>query len=145
MTNAPTRQSWIINLPCDMLFLIGIPLFSLGALLMASNYYSSADIAWFVLAFFAVGHHLPGFMRAYGERELFALHKAQFLIAPVRMIRGEDPLIKFKMIASPVEPTMAQINEASLADAPGDGSPAQAQGPRFTKTESDVEMSQRMA
>ena len=83
MTNAPTRQSWIINLPCDMLFLIGIPLFSLGALLMASNYYSSADIAWFVLAFFAVGHHLPGFMRAYGERELFALHKAQFLIAPV--------------------------------------------------------------
>ena len=69
----------------------------------------------------------------------------QFLIAPIRILRREDPLIKFKMIASPVEPTMAQINEASLADAPGDGSPAQAQGPRFTKTESDVEMSQRMA
>ena len=33
--------------------------------------------------FFAVGHHLPGFMRVYGERELFDRHKAQFLIAPV--------------------------------------------------------------
>jgi tetratricopeptide (TPR) repeat protein len=36
-----------------------------------------------VLAFFAVGHHLPGFMRAYGEKELFDRHKATFLISPL--------------------------------------------------------------
>ncbi len=66
-----------------MLFFIGIPLLSLAVLLAAANYYASVDIAWFVLAFFAVGHHLPGFMRVYGERELFDRHKAQFLIAPV--------------------------------------------------------------
>ncbi len=83
MDRTVPAQRWIINLPCDMLFFIGIPLLSLAALLAAANYYASVDIAWFVLAFFAVGNHLPGFMRVYGERELFDRHKAQFLIAPV--------------------------------------------------------------
>ncbi len=83
MDEPVSAQRWIINLPCDMLFFIGTPLLSLGVLLLAGAYYASVDIAWFVLAFFAVGHHLPGFMRAYGEKELFDHHKAQFLIAPV--------------------------------------------------------------
>ena len=83
MSSAPTAQGWIINRGCDVLFFIGTPLLSLAALLVASQYFSSADIAWFVLAFFAVGHHLPGFMRAYGEKELFHRHKATFVVAPL--------------------------------------------------------------
>ena len=77
MSDAPTAQGWIINRGYDVLFFIGTPLLSLAALLAASQYFNSADIAWFVLAFFAVGHHLPGFMRAYGEKELFDRHKAR--------------------------------------------------------------------
>ena len=83
MSGTPTAQGWIINRGYDALFFIATPLLSLGALLAASQYFSSADIAWFVLAFFAVGHHLPGFMRAYGERELFDRHKATFIISPL--------------------------------------------------------------
>ena len=83
MSSAPTAKGWIINRGYDALFFIGTPLLSLVALLIASQYFSSADIAWFVLAFFAVGHHLPGFMRAYGERELFDRHKATFIISPL--------------------------------------------------------------
>ncbi len=83
MSDAPTAQGWIINRGYDVLFFIGTPLLSLAALLAASQYFSSADIAWFVLAFFAVGHHLPGFMRAYGEKELFDRHKATFVISPL--------------------------------------------------------------
>lgn len=83
MSTMPIRQDWIINPRYDMLFFIGTPVLCLGTLLLASNYFDSAAIAWFVLAFFAVGHHLPGFMRAYGERELFSHYKPQFLVAPV--------------------------------------------------------------
>ena len=83
MSGVPTEQGWIINRGYDVLFFIGTPLLSLVVLLISSQYYSSADIAWFVLAFFAVGHHLPGFMRAYGEKELFSRHKATFIISPL--------------------------------------------------------------
>lgn len=76
-------NSWIISRHWDFLFFIGTPVLSLCALLFASNYFSSADIALFVLAFFAVGHHLPGLMRAYGERELFARYRARFIVAPL--------------------------------------------------------------
>ena len=78
-----TPQGWIISRHWDFLFFIGTPLFSLAALLLAANYFTSADIALFVLAFFAVGHHLPGLMRAYGERELFGRYKARFIVAPL--------------------------------------------------------------
>ena len=83
-SNAP--QGWIISRASDSLFFIGMPLLSLAALQFASNYFSSFDIALFVLAFFAVGHHLPGVMRAYGEKELFDRYKARFIISPIVII-----------------------------------------------------------
>ena len=36
-----------------------------------------------VMAFGALGHHLPGMMRAYGDRALFARFRTRFLLAPV--------------------------------------------------------------
>jgi len=86
MSIGGTSQGWIINRVSDSLFFIGTPLLSLVALQLASNFFSSFDIALFVLAFFAVGHHLPGLMRAYGERELFTRYKARFIISPLVII-----------------------------------------------------------
>lgn len=83
MSSVAPPQGWIISRQWDFLFFIGTPVLSLAALLLASNYFSSADIALFVLAFFAVGHHLPGLMRAYGEKELFSRYKARFIVAPI--------------------------------------------------------------
>jgi len=74
---------WIINPYSDSLFFIGTPLLSLCVLLFASRYFPSADIALFVLAFFAVGHHLPGLMRAYGEDDLFQRYKIRFIVSPI--------------------------------------------------------------
>ena len=64
MDSVSAPQGWIISRQWDLVFFIGTPLISLAVLLFASNYFTSADIALFVLAFFAVGHHLPGLMRA---------------------------------------------------------------------------------
>ena len=83
MSSIHPSNQWIISRQWDSVFFIGTPLISLAVLLFASNYFSSADIALFVLAFFAVGHHLPGLMRAYGERELFARYKARFIVSPI--------------------------------------------------------------
>ena len=83
MSSINPPNQWIISRLWDSVFFIGTPLISLAVLLFASNYFSSADIALFVLAFFAVGHHLPGLMRAYGERELFSRYKARFIVSPI--------------------------------------------------------------
>lgn len=83
MTGMTSPNPWIISRQWDALFFIGTPLISLAVLLFASNYFTSADIALFVLAFFAVGHHLPGLMRAYGERDLFAQYKVRFIVSPI--------------------------------------------------------------
>jgi len=40
-------------------------------------------IALYVGAFGALGHHLPGMMRAYGDRGLFAQYKIRFIVAPI--------------------------------------------------------------
>ena len=86
MPQHSTVNRWIINPYSDSVFFIGTPLLSLCVLLFASKYFSSADIALFVLAFFAVGHHLPGLMRAYGEDELFQRYKIRFIISPIIIV-----------------------------------------------------------
>jgi tetratricopeptide (TPR) repeat protein len=65
-----------------MLF-IGAPLVAIGMLIPAARYFRAEDFAAFLLAFFTFGHHLPGFLRAYGDRELFALYRPQFVLAPL--------------------------------------------------------------
>ena len=84
MSGASTVQGWIINRGCDAIFFIGTPLLSLVALLIASQYFSSADIAWFVLAFFAVGHHLPRLHARPTEKESFlTATRRPFLVSPL--------------------------------------------------------------
>ena len=41
-----------------------------------------------VAAFASIGHHLPGFLRAYGDRELFRRFRWRFLLAPPLMLGG---------------------------------------------------------
>ncbi|GJM43579.1 MAG: hypothetical protein DHS20C21_04210 [Gemmatimonadota bacterium] len=44
---------------------------------------SGEELALYVLAFGALGHHLPGMMRAYGDRDLFQRFRTRFVLAPV--------------------------------------------------------------
>jgi hypothetical protein len=71
-TNASPR--WIVNSWVDVLFIILTPLVAVPAILVLNSAWvgvGAATISLIVATFFAVGHHLPGLIRAYGDRELF--------------------------------------------------------------------------
>ena len=78
MTVAPVvyrDQKWIISPFGDLFFFIGTPLLCLVTMLPMRALFDSQTIAFYALALFATGHHLPGFMRAYGDPTLFATFK----------------------------------------------------------------------
>jgi len=66
----------------DSLLFIGAPLVCMATLLPLSRLWTSEQTAVFLLAFFTFGHHFPGFIRTYGDRELFARFRLRFLLAP---------------------------------------------------------------
>jgi hypothetical protein len=76
----PSR--WIISPLWDSLFFVGTPILCLAALLPLRNVWSSVTIWLIVMSFSSFGHHLPGFLRAYGDADLFARYRARFLLAP---------------------------------------------------------------
>lgn len=53
---------------------------------LAQSRWSAEDIYLFVAAFGAMGHHLPGMIRAYGDRALFERFKWRFVLAPIFLL-----------------------------------------------------------
>lgn len=51
-------------------------------LILARHYLTAEQLLLGVIAFASLGHHLPGFMRAYGDRELFLRFHWRFLLVP---------------------------------------------------------------
>lgn len=68
-----------------MLF-VGTPVLLIPLFTAAQARWSAQDIFLFVGAFGAMGHHLPGMIRAYGDRSLFARFKIRFIVAPVALL-----------------------------------------------------------
>ncbi|MEY2576084.1 MAG: hypothetical protein QOF80_1571 [Verrucomicrobiota bacterium] len=58
-----------------------IPIFT-----AAQARWSAQDIFLFVGAFGAMGHHLPGMIRAYGDRALFRRFRIRFIVAPLVLL-----------------------------------------------------------
>src|SRR3989449_3819102 len=54
--------------------------------LLAQARWSAEDIYLFVAAFGAMGHHLPGMIRAYGDRALFQRFQWRFIFAPIFVV-----------------------------------------------------------
>ena len=79
--SSAARSGWILSPLWDSGLFIGAPLLCIAAFLPMRTVFSSRQIAVFLMAFFTFGHHLPGFMRAYGDRELFARYRLRFLLA----------------------------------------------------------------
>ena len=82
--SAPTainrEQKWIISPAADLVFFVGTPLLCLVPMMALREVFDSQVILFFIMSFFAMGHHLPGFMRAYGDPELFQTFKEKFLV-----------------------------------------------------------------
>ena len=69
-----SSRQWIVGAWVDCLLIILTPLISTPAVLVlySSGVGVSAEtISVIVAAFFALGHHLPGMMRAYGDRDKY--------------------------------------------------------------------------
>ncbi len=77
------RNLWILNSWRDLLLYVGTPLLLVPMFALAQARWSAQDIYIFVAAFGAMGHHLPGMIRAYGDRALFERFRWRFIIAPI--------------------------------------------------------------
>jgi Tfp pilus assembly protein PilF len=82
-TRPASRRAWIVSPAWDLVYLVLTPVLIVPAVLVAAQQWLTPEqIFLAVIAFASLGHHLPGFMRAYGDRELFARYKWRFLLAP---------------------------------------------------------------
>lgn len=78
------RSTFIDSPLSDSVFLLGIPLIALGGVLTLLHF-NVITVAAFVgfTAVFTGAHHMPGFLRAYGTREIFEANRARLILAPV--------------------------------------------------------------
>src|SRR4249919_1071810 len=76
---AARPKLWILSSWRDLVLYVGTPLLLVPAFALAQAKWSPDDIYLFVAAFGAMGHHLPGMIRAYGDRALFERFKWRFI------------------------------------------------------------------
>ncbi|MEP6937332.1 MAG: tetratricopeptide repeat protein [Chthoniobacterales bacterium] len=83
---APKANFWILNSWRDVILYVGTPLLLIPIFALAQTRFSAQDIYVFVAAFGATGHHLPGMIRAYGDRALFERFRWRFIFAPIFLL-----------------------------------------------------------
>jgi Flp pilus assembly protein TadD len=80
---ARPRSLWILDPWRDFVLIVGAPAIILPALWLAQSRFRPDQIYLFVASFGAIGHHLPGMMRAYGDRFLFERFRYRFVLTPL--------------------------------------------------------------
>ncbi len=89
---------WIVSSWVDVVFIVLTPLLATPAILILYSSWvgvRAETISLIVAAFFATGHHLPGLLRAYGDRELFERFRWRFLLAPPIVFLAYFPLYTY--------------------------------------------------
>ena len=84
--SVPKRNLWILSGWRDLILYVGTPLLLLPLFALAQTRWRAQDIYLFVAAFGATGHHLPGMIRAYGDRALFERFRWRFILAPIFLL-----------------------------------------------------------
>ena len=86
-TPAPaSRRAWILSPAQDALFVVAAPSLVLVAAIASFAVLGPADATAHILLLhvvFTVAHHLPTFIRVYGDTDLFRRFKWTFVLAPV--------------------------------------------------------------
>src|SRR6266700_2740883 len=82
----PKRNVWILDSWRDLILYVGTPLLLVPLFALIQARWSAQDIYLFVAAFGAMGHHLPGMIRVYGDRALFERFRWRFVIAPIFLL-----------------------------------------------------------
>src|SRR5205809_4002161 len=83
---ASRPKLWILDSWRDLILYVGTPLLLVPVFALAQTRWRPQDIYLFVAAFGAMGHHLPGMIRAYGDRALFNRFKWRFILAPLFLL-----------------------------------------------------------
>jgi Tfp pilus assembly protein PilF len=83
---AAKKSPWILDRWRDLVLFVGTPVLLIPIFTAAQARWSAQDIFLFVGAFGAMGHHLPGMIRAYGDRALFDRFKIRFVVAPLAIL-----------------------------------------------------------
>lgn len=83
----PLRKGspWIIAPVTDLALIVAAPLLVWCGLTLAKTVWTPSQITSFALIW-AIGHHLPGMMRAYGDRALFQRFRWRFILAPIALV-----------------------------------------------------------
>lgn len=80
---APTPTPYIISPRADLLLIVGAVLLCPAILLPFAQVTSPYTVWLTVMTLGAVGHHLPSFLRTYGDRELFDRYRTRLIVAPI--------------------------------------------------------------
>jgi hypothetical protein len=67
----------------DLLLILGTVILCPVLLLPAAAWTSPYTVWLVVMAFGAVGHHFPSFLRTYGDREVFQTYRIRLIVAPI--------------------------------------------------------------
>src|SRR5262245_18871441 len=81
--DAAQPSPWILGRMQDLLVFIATPVMIVVAAIGLSAGIASKDVQYLVAAFGAMGHNLPGLLRAYGDRALFRRFRTRFVVAPI--------------------------------------------------------------
>ncbi len=74
---------YIVSPRADLFLIVGAVLLC-PAILLPAAHLSSPYLVWLVvMSFGAVGHHLPSFLRTYGDSELFNRYRVRLIVAPI--------------------------------------------------------------
>src|SRR3989441_984367 len=79
----PHSSRWIVAPWQDLVLFVGTPLLIIPAFFAAEARWRIEELSLFVASFGAIGHHLPGMLRAYGDRALCQRFRWRFCLAPV--------------------------------------------------------------
>ena len=74
---------WVFGPGQDLALLIATPILILPLALLLQGRETAYTVGLLVAGFGALGHHLPGMMRAYGDRALFRRFRTRFLVSPL--------------------------------------------------------------
>ena len=80
---ATAAAPFILGAPADLGLMVAAPVWILPLLFLIGATVGDRNVNLAVGALGATGHHLPGMLRAYGDRALFRRFRARFVAAPV--------------------------------------------------------------
>jgi hypothetical protein len=81
-----SNRLWILDPWRDLALFVLVPLWIVPIMLLAKTRIDFNIYGAIALAFVGVGHHLPGFIRAYTDRALFRRFRVRFVAAPLFLL-----------------------------------------------------------